>query len=42
VDTFEPEEEIDLGVATKAFVSSIENEAKLAESLRATLSFCKS
>ena len=42
VDTFEPEEEIDLGAATKAFVSSIENEAKLAESLRATLSFSKS
>jgi len=41
VDTFEPEEEIDLGVATKEFVDTVENEAKLTESLRASLSFPK-
>ena len=34
VNTFEPEEQIDLGATTKAFVSSIENETKLADLLQ--------
>jgi type I restriction enzyme M protein len=42
VDTFEPEEEIDLNLASGELEAAIENEARLVVSLRHMLSFSKS